>query len=141
MLTLDQIKEILPHRYPFLFIDKIIEFEPEKKAVGLKNVTGNEAYFSGHFPGRPIMPGVFIIEAMAQVGGIIIMQMEIARGKLAVLSGADNVRFRDMVLPGDQLLITSELVNIRTKIGKVRSTARVGEKLVAEADILFSLIE
>ncbi len=138
--NLEQIKEILPHRYPFLLIDKIIEFVPEKKAVGIKNVTNTEYFFQGHFPNRPVMPGVLIIEAMAQVGGIIIMQMNVSKDKLAVLAGTDNVRFRSMVVPGDQMIITSELIVLKSKLGKVSSKVEVENKLVAEAQILFSLV-
>ena len=139
--NLEQIKEILPHRYPFLLIDKIIEFIPEKKAVGIKNINKDEYFFQGHFPGRPVMPGVLILEAMAQVGGIIIMQMNVSYGKLAVLAGTDKVRFRSIVIPGDQMIITSELIALKTKLGKVKSKVEVENKLVAEAEILFSLVD
>jgi 3-hydroxyacyl-[acyl-carrier-protein] dehydratase len=140
-LSLEQIKNILPHRYPFLLIDRIIEFDPGKKAVGIKNVTGSENYFQGHFPDRPIMPGVLIIEAMAQVGGIIIMQMEISAGKLAVLAGINNVKFRSTVIPGDQLVLTAEIIALKSKFGKIQSKAVVNDKIVAEGEILFSLID
>lgn len=141
ILSLEEIKNILPHRYPFLFVDRIIEFEPGKKAVGIKNVTGNENYFQGHFSDRPIMPGVLIVEAMAQVGGIIIMQMEIASGRLAVLSGLNNVRFRNIVVPGDQLILTSEVIVFKSKLGKIQAKAEVNGKVVAEGEILFSLVD
>jgi 3-hydroxyacyl-[acyl-carrier-protein] dehydratase len=137
----EQIKEILPHRYPFLLIDKIIEFIPEKKAVGVKNVTNTEFFFQGHFPERPVMPGVLIIESMAQVGGIIIMKMNVSNDKLAVLVGTDNVRFRNVVKPGDQMIITSELIYLKSKLGKVISKVEVDNKLVAEGEILFSLVD
>lgn len=137
----EQIKNILPHRYPFLMIDKIIEFIPEKKAVGIKNVTNTEYFFQGHFPDRPVMPGVLILEAMAQVGGVIIMKMNISENKLAVLVGTDNVRFRGIVKPGDQMVITSELLNLKTRLGKVVSKVEVDNKIVAEGEILFSLVD
>jgi 3-hydroxyacyl-[acyl-carrier-protein] dehydratase len=140
-LSLEEIKNILPHRYPFLLIDRIIEYEPGIKAVGIKNVTGSEDYFQGHFPNRPVMPGVLIVEAMAQVGGIIIMQMEIATGKLAVLSGLNDIRFRNIVVPGDQLVLTSEIIVFKSKLGKIKSKAEVNNKLVADGEILFSLID
>lgn len=139
--TLEKIKEILPHRYPFLFVDQIIEFIPETKAVGIKNITGNESYFQGHFPSRPIMPGVLIVEAMAQVGGIIIMQMGLAKDKLAVLAGIDNLRFRNMAVPGDQMVITAEVLAIKSKLGKIHAKAEVNNKIIAEGDILFSLVD
>lgn len=139
--TLEKIKEILPHRYPFLFIDKIIEFIPEKKAVGIKYITKNEFYFEGHFPNRPVMPGVILVETMAQVGGIILMQMEVSKNKLAVLAGMDKIRFRNMVLPEDNLVITSETLNIKSKLGKIYSKVEVNEKIVAEGEILFSLVD
>lgn len=137
----EKIKEILPHRYPFLLIDKIIEFVPEKKAVGIKNVSNTEYFFQGHFPERPVMPGVLIIEAMAQVGGIIIMQMNISKDKLAVLAGVNDVRFRSVVKPGDQMVITTELIALKSKLGKIQSKVEVEQKLVAEGEILFSLVD
>ena len=141
IMNLEQIKELLPHRYPFLFVDEIIEFEPQKRAVGIKKINSDEFFFQGHFPKRPIMPGVIITEAMAQVGGIIIMQMEVSHNKLAVLVGLDNVRFRGIVVPEDTIIISAELVNLKSKIGKVKAQARVKEKLIAEGEILFSLID
>lgn len=137
----EQIKQILPHRYPFLLVDKIIEFIPEKKAVGIKNVTNTDYFFQGHFPERPVMPGVLIIEAMAQVGGIIVMQMNISKNKLAVLAGVNDIRFRSIVTPGDQMIITSELIALKSKLGKIKSKVEVGDKLVAEGEILFSLVD
>ncbi len=140
-IDLEEIKKILPHRYPFLFIDKIIEFESEKKAVAIKNISPNDWFFQGHFPERPIMPGVLIIEAMAQTGGIIIMKYESSHNKLAVLAGVDKVRFRDMVLPGDLLTITAEVSYFNGKLGKIKSFVEVKGKKVCEGDILFTLID
>lgn len=139
-IDLSKIKEILPHRYPFLFIDKVIEYEENKKAVAIKNVTYNEWFFQGHFPEKPLMPGVLILEAMAQTGGIIIMQMEANKDKLAVLVGTDKVRFRGQVCPSDTLIITAELSICNSNMGKVKAYSKVNEKIVAEAEILFSLI-
>lgn len=141
VFDIEQIKEILPHRYPFLLIDKIVEFIPEKKAVGIKNVTSTEYFFQGHFPDRAVMPGVLILESMAQVGGVIIMKMNISKDKLAVLVGTDNVRFRNIVKPGDQMIITAELINLKSRLGKVISKVEVDNKLVAEGEILFSLVD
>ena len=140
-LDIEEIKKILPHRYPFLFIDKIIAFEPEKKAVGIKNVSVNEPFFSGHFPERAVMPGVIIVEAMAQVGGVIIMQMEKANNKLAVLAGIDKVRFRKIVVPGDQLTITAEVLSFKLNLGKIKVKTEVESKIVSEGELLFSLID
>lgn len=142
VFTLEQIKDILPHRYPFLLVDRIIEFVPGERAVGIKNVTYNEPFFQGHFPERPIMPGVLIIEAMAQVGGIVLLKMPDAAGQLALFAGIDGVRFRRPVVPGDQLVITSELVAIkRRRIGKMIAKAEVNGVLVTEGELMFSLVD
>lgn len=140
-LDLLEIQKILPHRYPFLFIDKIIEFEYAKKAIAIKNVSFNEWFFQGHFPEKPVFPGVILLEAMAQTGGIIVMKMEENLNKLAILVGSDKVRFRNMVTPPDIIKITAELININSKIGKVKAFAEVDNKIVAEAEILFSFID
>lgn len=140
-MDIRQIQEILPHKYPFLLVDRILELYPGKKAIGLKNVSINEPFFVGHFPQRPIMPGVFIVEAMAQVGGIVLMQMENSKGKLAVLTGIDKVRFRKIVIPGDQLIITSELKKFKGNIGIILSNITVDNQLVAEGELMFSLID
>lgn len=139
-INLAKIQEILPHRYPFLFIDKVIEYEKNKKAVAIKNVTYNEWFFQGHFPEKPLMPGVLVLEAMAQTGGIIIMQMEENYNKLAVLVGVDKVRFRSQVFPSDTLIITAELLTCNSRMGKIKAFTKINEKIVAEAEILFSLI-
>ncbi len=142
VFSLEQIQAILPHRYPFLLVDRIIEFVPGEKAVGLKNVTINENFFQGHFPGRPIMPGVLIVEAMAQVGGIVLLKLPDAAGQLALFAGIDGVRFRRPVLPGDQLVITTELLTIRQRrIGKMKARAEVEGQLAAEGELMFSLVD
>ena len=140
VLEIEAIKEILPHRYPFLLVDRILELEPGKRAVGIKNVTANEPFFQGHFPQRAIMPGVLIIEAMAQVGGIMILSVEEHRGKLAYLGTVDGVKFRRPVVPGDTLEMETELLRIRGNMGRVRCAARVSGQDVAEAEIMFALV-
>ncbi|WP_124728465.1 3-hydroxyacyl-ACP dehydratase FabZ [Staphylospora marina] len=134
-----KIQEIIPHRYPFLLVDRIVEMEPGKRAVGLKNVTINEPFFQGHFPRYPVMPGVLIIEALAQVGAVAVLGMEENRGKLAFFAGIDKVRFRDQVKPGDVLTLEVEMTRVRGSIGKGRGVARVGEKIVAEGELMFAL--
>ncbi|MGX9133162.1 3-hydroxyacyl-ACP dehydratase FabZ [Rummeliibacillus sp. JY-2-4R] len=139
MLTADQIQQILPHRYPFLLVDRIIEVDEGKKAVGIKNVSINEPFFQGHFPGYPVMPGVLIIEAMAQVGGVALLKSEKFQGHLAFLTGVDNARFRRQVIPGDQLTIEVEFTKLRGVMGKGHGKVTVGDELICEADILFAI--
>lgn len=140
-LEVQDIEKILPHRYPFLFVDRVIELEEGKRAVGIKNVTINDYYFKGHFPGRPVMPGVLIVEAMAQLAGILMLSKKEHRGKLAFFMGIDKVRFRKPVLPGDQLRLEVEVGKLRTKTGEVHTRALVEGKVVAEATLLFALVE
>ena len=133
---------LLPHRYPFALVDRVIEHDPGKKAVGIKNVTLNEPQFQGHFPERPLMPGVLIVEAMAQVGGLIVSQMPDLPKGLFVFAGIDSVRFRRPVVPGDQLVISCELLSIKRKrFGKVRAEAKVDDQLVCSGDLMFSLVD
>jgi 3-hydroxyacyl-[acyl-carrier-protein] dehydratase len=139
VLDVNMIQSILPHRYPFLFVDKIIEVS-EKRAVGLKNVTINEPFFQGHFPGHPIMPGVLIMEAMAQVGGVAALSVKENVGKLAYFLSIDNARFRKPVLPGDVLRLEVDFVKAKLNIVKMRGIAKVGEDLVAEADLMFAFV-
>jgi len=139
MLTVTQIQEIIPHRYPFLLVDRIIEIEPLKKAVGIKNVTVNEQFFQGHFPGKPIMPGVLLLEAMAQVGGVAMLYGEKYSGKLAVFAGIDRVKFRRPVVPGDQVRMVAEVIKMRGTMGKIWAEAFVDGELVAEGEFLFAL--
>ena len=133
---------LLPHRYPFALVDRVIEYEAGKSATAIKNVTINEPHFQGHFPGRPLMPGVLIVEAMAQVGGLIVTQMpDIPKG-LFVFAGIDSVRFRRPVVPGDQLLINCELMSIkRQRFGKVKGEARVEGELACSGELMFSLVD
>jgi 3-hydroxyacyl-[acyl-carrier-protein] dehydratase len=140
-LGAEEILAILPHRPPFLFVDRIVELEPGERAVGVKNVTLGEPFFAGHFPRRPIMPGVLILEAMAQVGGVALLSTPAANGRLALFGGVDRVRFRHPVTPGDQLRLEVEIVRRIGPVGKGRGRARVGDLLVAEGDLTFSLVE
>ena len=133
---------LLPHRYPFALVDRVIEYEPGKSALAIKNVTLNEPQFQGHFPGRPLMPGVLIVEAMAQVGGIIVTQMSNLPEGLFVFAGIDGVRFRRPVVPGDQIIITCDLLSIkRNRFGKVAAEAKVQDQLVCSGELLFSLVD
>lgn len=133
------ILDVIPHRYPFLLVDRILEIEKGKRVVGIKNVTMNENFFQGHFPGNPVMPGVLIIEAMAQVAGVLLLSEEENKGKLVYLAGLDNVRFRKPVIPGDQIRFEIVPLKIRKKVGMVEGKAYVDKELVAEATLLFSL--
>lgn len=141
MLSITEIQNVLPHRYPFLLVDRILEVEPMKRAVGIKNVTANEEFFQGHFPGQPVMPGVLILEAMAQVGGVAMLVAEDFKGKLAVFAGIDRVKFRKPVVPGDQLKMTAEVVKLRGSMGKIWAEAYVDGQLAAEGEFLFALVK
>jgi 3-hydroxyacyl-[acyl-carrier-protein] dehydratase len=139
VLDITLIQEIIPHRPPFLLVDKILELEPGKRAVGLKNVTMNEPFFVGHFPGYPVMPGVLIVEALAQVGSVSMLAVEENRGKLGFFAGIDGFRFRGQVKPGDTLLLEVEITRLKGPIGKGKATARVGDTVVAEGELMFAL--
>ncbi|EFM09047.1 beta-hydroxyacyl-(acyl-carrier-protein) dehydratase FabZ [Paenibacillus curdlanolyticus YK9] len=139
MLDINEIQQIIPHRHPFLLIDRIIEVEEGVRAVGIKNVTMNEPFFAGHFPGFPVMPGVLIVEALAQVGAVAILKIEENRGKLAFFAGIDEFRFRGQVTPGDTLRLEVEITRLKGKIGKGHATAKVNDKVVAEGGIMFAL--
>lgn len=140
-LNIQDILELLPHRYPMLLVDRVLELQPGERIVGLKNVTFNEDFFQGHFPGQPVMPGVLIIESMAQVAGLIILSVPAHRGKLAYIGAIENARFRKPVLPGDTLITEATVVKLRGSIGKVKMTARVGEVTVADCEMTFALME
>jgi UDP-3-O-[3-hydroxymyristoyl] N-acetylglucosamine deacetylase/3-hydroxyacyl-[acyl-carrier-protein] dehydratase len=141
LLDIRQIAKILPHRYPFLLVDKVVEIEGDRWIKGIKNVSYNEQFFQGHFPGTPIMPGVFIVEAMAQVAGLLFAQKLEHKGKLAVLLSMDSVKLRKAVVPGDQLILIAETVRMRRRTAQCRCKAMVGETVVAEAQIRFMLVD
>ncbi|MEO8290319.1 MAG: 3-hydroxyacyl-ACP dehydratase FabZ [Gaiellaceae bacterium] len=136
-----QIEEILPHRDPFLFLDEIVELEPGARAVARKRVREDEWFLTGHFPGRPIMPGVIIVEAMAQTGAVAVLADEANRGKLALFAGIDDVRFKRMVLPGDELELTCELERVRGPVGRGKATATVDGELAARGTLTFAVTD
>jgi UDP-3-O-[3-hydroxymyristoyl] N-acetylglucosamine deacetylase/3-hydroxyacyl-[acyl-carrier-protein] dehydratase len=141
VLDIHHVQRILPHRYPFLMIDRIVEIEGSRRVVGIKNVTINEAFFQGHYPGDPIMPGVLIIEALAQIGGVLLSQELEHKGKVAVLLSLDKVKFRRAVRPGDQLVLEAEAIRVRSSTGHVKGRATVAGDLAAEAEIKFILTD
>ncbi|MGZ4031714.1 MAG: 3-hydroxyacyl-ACP dehydratase FabZ [Tumebacillaceae bacterium] len=141
MLNIDEIKAIIPHRYPFLLIDRIEELEIGQRAVGIKNVTINEPFFQGHFPEFPVMPGVLIVEALAQVGAVAMLSKEENKGRLAFFAGIDGCRFRGQVRPGDQLRLEVEITRLKGAIGKGNAVATVNGTKVCEAELMFALGE
>ncbi len=140
-LDITEIQKLIPHRYPFLLVDKIINLEPGKKATGIKNVTINEPFFKGHFPTKPIMPGVLIVEAMAQVAAAICMGLDENKDKLGVFTGIDKCKFRRQVVPGDTIRMEVEMTALRRGIGKAEAKAYVDEELACSANLSFALIE
>ncbi|MEC1722547.1 3-hydroxyacyl-ACP dehydratase FabZ [Schinkia azotoformans] len=139
MLNINEIKKIIPHRYPFLLVDRILEVEDGKRAVGYKNITANEEFFNGHFPDYPVMPGVLIVEALAQVGAVAMLKLPDNQGRLAFFAGIDNCRFKRQVVPGDQLRLEVEMTRVKGKIGKGKGIATVDGELVCETEIMFAL--
>jgi 3-hydroxyacyl-[acyl-carrier-protein] dehydratase len=139
MLDARQIQDIIPHRYPFLLVDRIIEVEEGVRAVGIKNVTINEPFFAGHFPNYPVMPGVLIAEALAQVAAVAMLKMEANKGKIGFFAGIDGFRFREQVVPGDTLTLTAEITRAKGTVVKANGVARVGDKIVAEGEMMFAL--
>ncbi|MBM7661807.1 3-hydroxyacyl-[acyl-carrier-protein] dehydratase [Bacillus mesophilus] len=138
MLDIQEIKQIIKHRYPVLLIDKILELEEGKRGIGIKNVSINEYYFNGHFPNYPVMPGVFIVEALAQVSAVVMLTKEENKGRLGLLAGIDNCRFKKQVKPGDQLRLEVEITRLKGPIGKGKGIATVDGELVCETDIIFA---
>jgi 3-hydroxyacyl-[acyl-carrier-protein] dehydratase len=139
--NIQEIMDFLPHRYPFLLIDRVVEFEPTKRLVAIKNVTINEPFFQGHFPGYPIMPGVLVVEAMAQAGGIIMMaEIEDRSKKLVVFTGIERAKFRRPVTPGDQLRIEVEVLSFRMRAGRIEGKAYIGDKLACEATLTCQVV-
>ena len=136
-----EIQKILPHRYPFLLVDKITEFEEGKRMKGIKNVTANEPQFTGHFPGNPIMPGVLITEALAQVGAVMLLSMPENKGKLGVFTGINNFKFRRQVVPGDTLVLEAELLTYRHGMGKAQVKATVEGQMAAGGEISFAVVD
>jgi beta-hydroxyacyl-ACP dehydratase FabZ len=139
MIDINEIMQLLPHRYPFLLVDRVLEFELSKRVVGIKNVTSNEPFFVGHFPGKPIMPGVLIVEAMAQTGGILAFKSFPEMKGSVLFIGIDNARFRRPVIPGDQLKMVVNVVKHKKEIWVFEGKAYVGDELVAEAKIMAML--
>lgn len=141
MLNNIDIQKILPHRYPFLLVDKVIEMEEGKRAVGIKNVTANEPFFQGHFPGNPIMPGVLITESLAQIGAVMLLSMPENKGKLGVFTGINSFKFRRQVVPGDTLRLEAELITYRHGMGKANVKATVDGQIAAAGEISFAVID
>jgi len=141
-LQIREIMERIPHRYPFLLVDRVIEMVPQQRIVAIKNVTINEPFFQGHFPGAPVMPGVLIIEALAQAGAVLLLSdIPDRASKLVYFTGINEARFRRPVVPGDQLRLTMEVLKLRSRTCKMRGTAEVDGELVAEAEIMSALVE
>lgn len=139
MFNTQQIKEIIPHRYPFLLVDRILEVEEGKRAVGIKNVSANEEFFNGHFPNYPVMPGVLIVEALAQVSAVIMLMKDENRGKIGLFAGIDRCRFKKQVQPGDQLRLEVEITRVRGAIAKANAVATVDGEVACEAEVTFAL--
>ena len=142
MMTINEILKILPHRYPMLLVDRVLEIEPGKRIIGIKNVSANEQFFQGHFPGAPVMPGVLIVEAMAQCAAVLILRdIPNREEKLFLFGGVDKARFRKPVVPGDQLRFECTIVQRRSNSVKIHGTATVNGELVAEAEMLSVMVE
>ena len=139
LYTAQEIMNIIPHRYPFLLVDTIEELEPGVRALGKKCVSVNEPFFQGHFPGNPVMPGVLIIEALAQVGAVAMLSQPEFQGRTAYFAGIDKARFRQKVVPGDVLLLETEIVKVKGPVGVGRATARANDKVAAQAELTFSI--
>lgn len=141
LYDVEYIKTILPHRFPMLLVDRILEMDPGKRAVGLKNITINEDFFNGHFPQKAVMPGVLLLEAMAQVGAVMLLVLPDQGGKLTFFTGIDNVKFRKVVVPGDTLISEVTVLRFRGRNGKVSCIGKVDGEVVVEAEMMFALID
>jgi len=139
VLDSDGIKKIIPHREPFLLIDEVLEMEPGKRAVALKHVTGEEFWFAGHFPDYPVMPGVLIVEALAQAGAVIILSRPESRGKIVLFAGIDGIRFKRQVIPGDTLRLECEIIKVKGPVGKGSVRATVDGELVCRGELMFAV--
>jgi 3-hydroxyacyl-[acyl-carrier-protein] dehydratase len=139
VFDINEITRILPHRYPFLLVDRILEIVDDRRIVGQKNVTINEPFFQGHFPGYPVMPGVLILEALAQVGAVLVLRKPEFKGKIPLFAGIDKVRFRRQVVPGDVLLLEVEAMNFRGSIGKAKAVATVDGQTACEGEFMFAV--
>ena len=140
-MDIGQIMDILPHRYPFLLVDRIIDVVPGQSAKGIKNVTINEPFFQGHFPSYPVMPGVLIVEALAQVGAVAMLSLPENKGKIGLFAGIDRLRFRRQVKPGDQLRLEVEIIYQKGPIGKCKAKATVGDEVAAEGELMFAITD
>lgn len=138
-MDIQEIKDVIPHRYPFLLVDKVLEKEEGKRVVGIKNVSANEPFFQGHFPDYPVMPGVLIVEALAQVGAIAVLDIEENKGKIGFLAGIDKCRFKRQVKPGDQLRLEVEITRMKGPIGKGKGIATVDGEIACVAEIMFAI--
>lgn len=141
MFDINQIKTMLPHRYPFLLVDRVLEFVPKQRLVALKNVTVNENFFNGHFPQKPVMPGVLIIESMAQAAGLVMLSEDEHKGKIPYFTGIDNARFRRPIVPGDQIIIEIEVIRLKGNVGRAKAIAKVDNQIATEAELMFVMGE
>jgi 3-hydroxyacyl-[acyl-carrier-protein] dehydratase len=141
MIDINLIKTMLPHRYPFLLVDRVLEYTPKQRIVALKNVTVNEDFFNGHFPAKPVMPGVLIIESMAQTAGLIMLSEEEHKGKIPYFTGIDKARFRKTIIPGDQIIIEVNVIRLKGNVGRVKAVARVDDQIATEAELMFVMGE
>ncbi|MGE5581434.1 MAG: 3-hydroxyacyl-ACP dehydratase FabZ [Bacillota bacterium] len=141
MIEINEIKTMLPHRYPFLMVDRVLELIPNQRVVALKNVTVNENFFNGHFPAKPVMPGVLIIESLAQAAGLVMLSKEEHKGKIPYFAGIDNARFRRPVVPGDQLILEIDIIKLKGSVGRAKAVAKVEDQIAAEAELMFIMGE
>lgn len=141
MFDINQIKTMLPHRYPFLLVDRVLELVPKQRLVALKNVTVNESFFNGHFPEKPVMPGVLIIESMAQAAGLVMLSEDEHKGKIPYFTGIDHARFRKTIVPGDQIIIEVDVIRLKGNVGRAKAVAKVDNQIATEAELMFIMGE